>query len=209
MTGAGRATPARPAAAAVELPGVAAAVELPRAYRLLNHGPTVLVSSAHAGRINVMAAAWNMALDYTPAKVCVVIDKTTLTRTLVEASGEFVLNVPARSQAAAVLASGQRSGAALPDGVPDKFALLGLGAEPSAAVAAPRVAGCLGWLECRVIDEPRNQQVYDLFIGEVVAAWADPRAFAGGRWLPGAEPSLHYIAGGSFFETGPPLDLAG
>ena len=34
------------------------AVPLPKAYRLLNHGPTVLVSSAHAGRRNVMAAAW-------------------------------------------------------------------------------------------------------------------------------------------------------
>ena len=35
-------------------------VDLQHAYRLLNHGPTVLVGSAHAGRINVMAAAWAM-----------------------------------------------------------------------------------------------------------------------------------------------------
>jgi len=33
-------------------------VDLKHAYRLLNHGPTVLVGSAHAGRANVMAAAW-------------------------------------------------------------------------------------------------------------------------------------------------------
>ncbi|HEY0297466.1 MAG TPA: hypothetical protein VGC69_19225 [Bordetella sp.] len=33
-------------------------VELARSYLLLNHGPTVLVGSAHAGRRNVMAAAW-------------------------------------------------------------------------------------------------------------------------------------------------------
>ena len=36
------------------------AVDLPRAYRLLNHGPVVLVSSAHGGRRNVMAASWSM-----------------------------------------------------------------------------------------------------------------------------------------------------
>ncbi len=30
-------------------------VPLAQAYRLLNHGPTVLVSSAHAGQQNVMA----------------------------------------------------------------------------------------------------------------------------------------------------------
>ena len=44
-------------------------VDLPRAYRLLNHGPTVLVSAEHEGRRNVMAAAWVMPLDFNPAKV--------------------------------------------------------------------------------------------------------------------------------------------
>ena len=48
-------------------------VALPHAYRLLNHGPTVLVSAAHAGRANVMAAAWAMPLDFDPPKVTVVI----------------------------------------------------------------------------------------------------------------------------------------
>ena len=67
------------------------AVPLPKAYLLLNHGPTVLVSSALGDRRNVMAAAWSMPLDFSPPKVAVVIDKATLTRELVEASGEFVL----------------------------------------------------------------------------------------------------------------------
>ena len=42
--------------------------------------------------------------------------------------------------------------------------------------------GCVGGLECCVIPEPHNQQTYDLFIGEVVAAWADSRVFSDGRW---------------------------
>ena len=94
-----------------------AAIPLRHAYRLLNHGPTVLVSSAHAGRRNVMAAAWNMPLDFDPPKVAVVIDKSTFTRELIEASGEFVLAVPGRAVAAQVLAVGSRSGR---DGVPVK-----------------------------------------------------------------------------------------
>lgn len=85
-------------------------VELPKAYRLLNHGPTVLVGSAHDGRRNVMAAAWNMPLDFSPPKVAVVIDRNTLTRELVEASGEFSLNVPARIIARETLAVGSVSG---------------------------------------------------------------------------------------------------
>jgi len=100
-------------------------VELAKSCRLLNHGPTVLVSSAHAGQRNVMAAAWSM-------------------------------------------------------------------------------------LECPVLGEPHIQQQYDLFIGEVVAAWADPRLFADGHWRddpvePG-DRTLHYIAGGRFFSTGEPFD---
>ena len=57
-----------------------APVELSQAYRLLNHGPTVLVSAAHGGRRNVMAAAWSMPLDFAPPKVAVVLDKSTFTR---------------------------------------------------------------------------------------------------------------------------------
>ena len=174
------------------------AVPLPKAYRLLNHGPTVLVSSAHAGRRNVMAAAWSMPLDFDPPKVAVVIDKVTLTRELVEASGEFVLNVPSRQQAALTLAVGTQSGREV-----DKFEKLGAG-ETASMVGAPLIEGCLAWLECRVIAEPHIQQSYDLFLAEVVAAWADPDVFSNGRWhFPDDQRrSIHYLAGGSFFATG-------
>ena len=49
-------------------------VDLAKAYRLLNHGPTVLVSAAHNGQRNIMAAAWAMPLDFAPPKVAVVLD---------------------------------------------------------------------------------------------------------------------------------------
>jgi flavin reductase (DIM6/NTAB) family NADH-FMN oxidoreductase RutF len=175
------------------------AVPLPKSYLLLNHGPTVLVSSAHGGRRNVMAAAWNMALDFDPPKVAVVIDKSTLTRELVEASGEFVLNVPARQQAALALAVGTQSGREV-----DKFQKIGAAGTAASQVGAPLIEGCLAWLECRVIPEPHIQQTYDLFLAEVVAAWADPEAFSNGRWhFPDEQRrSIHYQAGGNFFATG-------
>ena len=174
-------------------------VELKKAYRLLNHGPTVLVTSAHAGQQNVMAAAWNMALDFEPAKVCIVIDKTTYTRGLVEASGTFGLNIPDRSMASATLAVGACSGKST-----NKFAQLGLATFASQEISVPLLEGCIGWLECKVIPEPQIQQSYDLFIGEVVAAWADSAVFSDGHWhfAPGHSKSIHYVAGGIFFETG-------
>ncbi|MBV8467276.1 MAG: flavin reductase family protein [Burkholderiales bacterium] len=173
-------------------------VDLAKSYRLLNHGPTVLVTSAHAGASNVMAAAWSMPLDFDPPKVTVVIDRTTYTRALVEASGEFALNIPSRKLAQATVDVGSRSGR---EG--DKFAQYGLATFQGSQIAAPLIEDCVGWLECRVIPERHNQDRYDLFIGEVVAAWADPAIFRDGRWVPDADVgSIHYIAGGAFFETG-------
>ena len=176
-----------------------AAVPLTKSYLLLNHGPVTLVSSAAGGRRNVMAASWAMPLDFDPPKVAVVIDKATLTRELVEASGEFVLNIPARAIADKVLAAGSASGR---EG--DKFARCGIATGAAEQVAAPLIAGCVGWLECRVIPEAHNQQAYDLFLAEVVAAWADPAVFTDGHWhFPDdARRTIHYRAGGNFFATG-------
>lgn len=179
-------------------------VELSKAYRLLNHGPTVLVTSAHAGAMNVMAAAWSMPLDFSPPKVAVVIDRNTLTRQLVEASGEFALNIPSRDLARLTLAVGSESGRDI-----DKFKAHGIATVAGEKTGAPLLTGCLGWLECRVIPEPHVQSTYDLFLGEVVAAWADASAFSEGHWNSdqGGRRSIHYIAGGNFFETGAAFDV--
>ena len=69
-------------------------VVLEQAYRLLNIGPTVLVSARAQGVSNVMAASWVCALDFAPPKVTVVLDKSTRTRALIEQSGEFILQIP-------------------------------------------------------------------------------------------------------------------
>ena len=180
------------------------AVDLAKSYRLLNHGPTVLVSSAHDGRKNVMAAAWSMPLDFSPPKVTVVIDRNTLTRELVDASGAFALNIPSRELARVTLAVGSKSGRES-----DKFSELQLQTFDAEKIAAPLLEGCIGWLECKVISEPHVQERYDLFIGEIVAAWADPRAFKDGHWSfeAGSPRSIHYVAGGNFFETGEAFEI--
>ena len=174
-------------------------VPLDKAYRLMNHGPTVLVSSRHGEAINVMAAAWSMPLDFDPPKVAVVLDKSTYTRKLVEASGEFALMVPARELAQLTLQVGASTGLAV-----DKFTAFGAGYSTGERTAAPLLDGCLAWLECRLIPEPHIQQTYDLFLGEVVAAWADPAVFRDGHWNmgQGGKKSIHYVAGGHFFEIG-------
>jgi flavin reductase (DIM6/NTAB) family NADH-FMN oxidoreductase RutF len=175
------------------------AVELPRAYRLLNHGPTTLISAAHAGRVNVMAAAWVMALDFDPPKICAVLASDTYTRELVEASGELVVNLPPRAMLDVTYAVGQVSGRDV-----DKAARHGLLLAPASRVGAPLVEGCVGWLECKVLPERDIERKYDLFVAEVVAAWADDEVFRAGRWhFPDdARRTIHHVAGGAFFMTG-------
>ncbi len=184
------------------------AVDLPRSYRLLNHGPTVIVSAAYGGRRNLMAAAWSMPLDFDPPKVVVVLDKSTYTRDLIEASGRFALNLPTRAMARLTMAVGSESGREMLE--PDKFAVQGLQPFDGPVLGLPLVPGCAGWLECEVLREQRNESVYDLFIGQVVGALADPRVFSDGRWhFEGADDSMrtvHYIAGGRFMQIGEAFD---
>ncbi len=177
-----------------------------KAYRLLNHGPTVLVSAAHAGQHNVMAASWACALDFAPPKVTVVLDKATRTRELVEASGCFALQLPTVPLAALTVALGTDSAKTTPDKLQRHGVQLFEAPGYPAQSTPPLVQGCAAWLLCRVIPEPHNQQAYDLFIGEVVAAWADDRVFRHGHWEFDTAPddlrTLHYVAGGQFYATG-------
>ena len=176
-------------------------VPLRRAYKLINHGPTVIVSAAHDGRRNLMAAAWSMPVEFTPPRVAVVIDKSTYTRELVLASGRFALSVPCRLQADLTTTVGRTSGRdiAAPD---DKFARCGIAAFDGPALGLPLVEGCIAWLECRRIPEPHSEAAYDTFFGEVVSAQADARVFANGRWQMHDGNSdlhtLHHLGGGLY-----------
>ena len=180
-------------------------VDLPHASRLLNHGPTVLVTSAHAGRRNVMAAAWSMPVEFTPPRIAVVIDKSTFTRELVVASGAFGICIPGAGLVEATCGVGSCSGRE----VSDKFERYGLAAatRPGPVLGVPVIeAGCCAWMECRLIPEPHTEQAYDTCFAEVVSAASDPRVFAQGRWSftddNAALHTLHHLGAGNFAVAG-------
>ncbi len=173
-------------------------VALHHACRLINHGPTVLVTSAHAGRRNVMAAAWSMPVESSPPRLAVVIDKHTFTSELVLASGHFALCLPAPALVDVTHAVGNCSGR---EG--DKFARFGIVARPGPVAGMPVIEdGCIAWLECRRIPELHTEAAYDTCFAEVVSAAADPRVFADGRWRftddNTAQQTLHHLGGGHF-----------
>lgn len=177
-------------------------VDLAHASRLVNHGPTVLVSTVHEGRRNLMAAAWSMPVEFTPPRIAVVIDKRTYTCEQIAATGTLALCIPGRSLANLTFTVGTTSGRDLPRPGPDKFAHYGVESVAGPVLGLPLVAGCIAWMECRVLPEPRSQELYDTFFVEVVSAQADERVFANGRWSMRDDNrdlhTLHHLGAGLF-----------
>ena len=173
-------------------------VALAHASRLINHGPTVLVTTAHGAVRNVMAAAWSMPVEFTPPRIAIVIDKKTYTRELALASGAFGVCLPGTALAGLTYALGSASGRDL-----DKFAHHGIAARPGPVLGVPLIEeGCAAWLECRLIREPHTEDAYDTCFAEVVAAAADPRVFSNGHWDYREDntglQTLHHLGGGNF-----------
>ena len=184
-------------------------VELKHASRLINHGPTILVTTAARGRRNAMAAAWSMPVEFSPPRVAVVIDKQTFTRELLRESGVFGICIPGAGAADLTYALGSASGR---DG--DKFAQHQIDATPGPVTGVPLIAsGCVAWLECRWLPEPRTEDLYDTCFAEVVYAAADARVFADGHWNFNAENSalhtIHHLGAGNFAVASEPLRARG
>ena len=179
-------------------------VTLAHASRLVNHGPTVLITSRSADgtRRNVMAAAWSMPVEFTPPRIAVVIDKRTFTRELVADSGAFGICIPGVALCDITYAVGSESGREV-----DKFARHGIETRQSPTLGVPLIeAGCAAWLECRLIPEPHAQDAYDTCFGEVLSAAADARVFAQGRWSfrddNSALQTIHHLGAGNFAHAG-------
>jgi flavin reductase (DIM6/NTAB) family NADH-FMN oxidoreductase RutF len=176
-------------------------VELPHASRLINHGPTVLVGSAHGGQRNLMAAAWSMPVEFTPPRIAIVIDKKTYTKELVSASGVLAISIPGRALLDATYAVGSVSGRDLREGV-DKFAHFGIATFDGPVLGLPLATDAVAWMECRLIPERHTEDAYDTCFAEVVWAAADARVFDRGRWSFRDDNTelhtLHHLGGGHF-----------
>jgi flavin reductase (DIM6/NTAB) family NADH-FMN oxidoreductase RutF len=175
-----------------------APVELHRTYRLLNHGPVVLVTAAAGGKTGLMPAAWVMPVDLAPPLLAVVLSEESHTRELIDASDELSISIPPASMLDKIHAAGQVSGREV-----DKWGRIGFVPVPATRVAAPLVDGCLGWIECRVVERGLAKEM-DLLVCEAVATWAEDDVFRNGEWhfTDPDRRTLHHMSGGKFFVTG-------
>ena len=166
---------------------------LSRVYRLLEPGPVVMVTTARAGRANVMTMSWHTMMDFEPPIVGCVISNRNHTFGILKATGECVINIPTVEIALKAVGCGNVSGRRV-----DKFERFGLTPVVAARVGAPLVDECYANLECRVVDA-RMVPKYSLFILKVLQAWIDPAR---------KDPrTIHHRGGGSFMVAGRTIRL--
>ncbi len=169
-------------------------VSLARALRLLTPGPVTLLTAQYRGKKNVMAAGWAMPISSNPPMVAVAIHPSRYTYGLIEKSGDFALNIPARPLAEKVKKAGDLSGADV-----DKFLQIGLTPYEAKEVSAPLIVECIGHLECGVVDRVQGGD-HILLLAQVVAASAEETAFDGEKWtLVDEEVKPVHHLGGNFF----------
>jgi len=148
-----------------------------RSYRLLYPRQIVLVGCCSPdGKPNALTIAWFMPLSMSPPLVGISVSPKRYSHSLIEQTGDFTVNIPTMDILEKVHLFGSVSGKNV-----EKFASLGLTAEKARLVKSPIVKECVAHLECRLTESLRTGD-HTLFIGEVLAAYADERFFRNGKF---------------------------
>lgn len=164
-----------------------------KAYRLLEAGPIVLVTTAQDGRPNVMTMGFHMVVQHDPPLIGCVIGPWDHSHAALRATGECVIAIPTVDLARKVVDIGNCSGAEV-----DKFAKFRLTPKPAKEVGAPLIAECLANIECRVADTTLADR-YNLFVLQAVRIWTDPDRKE--------RRTLHHNGDGTFTVDGRTIDL--
>ena len=138
-------------------------------YYLLHPYNTALVTCCDAeGQPNIIAIAWLVPVSVHPPLVGMSIRPTRHSYGLIQATGEFVVNVASREIAQQALFCGRRSGRDV-----DKFAATGLTPGQAQHVRPPTIEECIAHLECRVVQDVKAGD-HRFVIGEVLATYTRP-----------------------------------
>lgn len=170
------------------------AYPLRNVYRLLETGPSVLVTTFYKGKANVMTMSWHTMVDFEPPVVACIMSNRNYSFEMLRKSRECVLNIPTDTLIKKVVGCGSisaRSGT-------DKFKKFSLTPKPARTVKAPLIDECYANLECKVIDS-RLAEKYNLFFLKVTKAWVSPTT---------KHPrTLHHAGAGTFRVAGKTLTI--
>ena len=164
-----------------------------QAYRMMEPGPIVMVSTSDNGKPNVMTMGFHMMIQHDPPLIGCVIGPWDHSYQALRKTGECVIAVPGADLAETVVDVGNCSGEAI-----DKFERFGLKTLPAKGVSAPLLSDCLANIECRVVDTTLSGS-YNLFILEATRVWLNESSKE--------RRMMHHRGDGTFTVDGATLDL--
>ncbi len=132
--------------------------------------PAVMVTSIGAGadaKANIITLSWVGTINSDPPMLSISVRPDRHSYGLIEATGEFTVNIPSLAQAKATDYCGCVSGRN-----EDKWAKTGLTPGKSLKVKAPVIAECPVSIECRV-RQKMNLGSHVMFIADVLAVQVD------------------------------------
>jgi flavin reductase (DIM6/NTAB) family NADH-FMN oxidoreductase RutF len=175
-------------------------VNIASAYRLLHPMHTFLISCVgKTGKPNVTTVAWVMPTSKEPPLLAISIIPTHHSHTLIQESGEFIVNVPTLELLQTVYACGSLTGRSF-----DKFKKANLTPMPAKKVKAPAIRECIAHLECEVIDQFTTGD-HTVFVGKILEAYADMGVFTESGYDLKKARMLYHAGGNNFVVFDPKL----
>ncbi len=169
-------------------------IALQQASRILNSGPTMILSTRMDARINLMAITWVNWMSTNPPLVGMTVHPSSFSHHLLRQTGDFVLNVIGSDLIDLTHQLGTTSGRTL-----DKMRTFDVATRWGREVKALTLSYALAALECEVVNyQKTGDQAF--FTGEVRYAAVDEDSWDG-RWKEGAD-LVHYLGGDRYLTGG-------
>ncbi len=168
-------------------------VSVSSAYRLIHPMHTMLISCVgKAGKPNIITLAWVMPTSISPPMVAISVGPSRYSHSLIEETGEFVVNVPTMDILKETFFCGKVSGK-----THNKFEEAGLTPIPARKVKPPIIKECIAHLECKLHSHMTTGD-HTIFVGEVVEAYADKDFFNGETYDIEKANMIFHLGGNSF-----------
>ncbi|NLN93702.1 MAG: flavin reductase family protein [Candidatus Hydrogenedens sp.] len=166
--------------------------------------PVVLIGSMDKkGRPNICTVAWAGTICSQPPMLSISLRPERYSYDLIQASGEFTVNIPSVDQIHATDYCGVVSGRDV-----DKFAETGMTPAPATAIKTPIVQECPISLECKTT-KTMNLGSHTLFIAEIKAVQVTEALLTPAGRLALEKAGLAAYAHGGYYALGKKLGFFG
>lgn len=122
------------------------AIQISKAFTLMEAGPVVLVTTNDGKKNNIMTISWTMVMDFTPM-FAITTGPWNYSFAALRKTKECVISIPAVDMLNKVVGVGTCSGSDT-----DKFEKFKLTPVQGKHVQAPLIKECLANIECKVVD---------------------------------------------------------